>query len=650
MTTELERHLSRLSRGDHVCLIYEDASEQLAAVAPFIKAGLDSNERCLFILDDSIVAEVVRVLEAVRVDVEKACQRGALQFLSARDLYLTPGEFETQTMLEFVHRAEEEALAAGFAGLRLAGDVTWLTEPDTDCQPLIRYEAKLNSLVQNRHSLILCFYQHSRFNGQCLQDLLGTHPAVIVDDQVCANPHYEPPPLVADAPAEDRPALVTQRVDRWLEQLKRAKLADVALQRHTAQLHSLVAISLKIHAARTAYDVAQVVTDEARHLLGCHEAVTGFLTGPGYARTIQAVSLSDKYAAYRSYDKQPEGTGIVTVVCETNRPMRLTQAEVEAHPRWTEFGEERGKHPPLRGWLAAPLVARGGRNIGVVQLSDKYEGEFTAEDEAICVELAQVASVAIENVWLYQQVSAAREKLQGLSRQLLEVQEAERRHLARELHDEIGQLLSTVNLNLQALKGSCDPGGRPRLEENIRIVENVLQQVRNLALDLRPSMLDDLGLVATLRWYADRRAHQAGFTLHFAAASSGTRLPPDLETVCYRVAQEALTNVARHAKARRVWVEFHQDEQEVRLQVRDDGVGFDRAAVRRRAEQGASLGLAGMQERVELMGGLIHVESSPGRGTTIRVRFPVNPANVFPDRAIGGGEDEADPGLAGRRP
>ena len=218
-------------------------------------------------------------------------------------------------------------------------------------------------------------------------------------------------------------------------------------------------------------------------------------------------------------------------------------------------------------------------------------------------------------------------RLQVLSRRVVEVQEEERRHLALELHDEIGQILTAISVNLQALKDICDAAALPRLDDSINLVKGAIGQVRNLALDLRPSMLDDLGLISTLRWNADRQAERSGLVVHFAAESSGARLPTNLETACYRIVQEALTNVVRHAKARQVWLEYREQGQEVQLLIRDDGVGFDLSAVRDRAVRGASFGVLGMQERVELLDGHIDIESKPMHGTTIRVRFPFTPAS-----------------------
>ena len=179
-------------------------------------------------------------------------------------------------------------------------------------------------------------------------------------------------------------------------------------------------------------------------------------------------------------------------------------------------------------------------------------------------------------------------------------------------------------MNLHALNVVFDAANRSRLEESISIVDLAIQQVHDLSLDLRPSMLDDLGLVSTIRWFAGRQTQRAGLELEFVADSSGERLPADLEIACYRVVQEALTNVVRHAQAQQVRVEFRQQEEDVQLVIRDDGVGFNLEAVQRGAARGASFGVLGMKERVDLLGGQIEFISNPGQGTGIQVRFPLS--------------------------
>jgi len=215
-------------------------------------------------------------------------------------------------------------------------------------------------------------------------------------------------------------------------------------------------------------------------------------------------------------------------------------------------------------------------------------------------------------------------KLQALSSRLVEVQETERRHIARELHDEIGQSLTVAEMNLQAaLRCSATAAKQRRLEESIQAVERVLEQVHDLSLNLRPSILDDLGLEPALRWYTHRQAALTGLQAEFKAASLEDRLDLVIETECFRVAQEALTNVVRHSRARAVTVDLSRRNGHLHLRVSDDGVGFDVAALRSEAVQGASLGLLSMEERTSLAGGGLEFNSEPGKGTEVHAWFPL---------------------------
>ncbi len=274
--------------------------------------------------------------------------------------------------------------------------------------------------------------------------------------------------------------------------------------------------------------------------------------------------------------------------------------------------------------FAGSLAALAIENVNLRQHNARLMDETVNQHD-------QYAVIALENARLFEQVRAGRAQLQVLTRRLMEAQEAERRHIARELHDEIGQALTAVQFNLQAMELLLKPSGSDsRLADSMALIERVLQQVRNLSLDLRPSLLDDFGLVAALRWYVNRQAERAGFSAEFTADLPETRIPQHIETACFRVAQEALTNVVRHAQAKRVTVELWQQGTELQLVIRDDGLGFDVHAAQERASRGASLGLLGMQERVRLAGGQIEIDSALTQGTEIRARFPLSssPAHV----------------------
>ena len=229
-------------------------------------------------------------------------------------------------------------------------------------------------------------------------------------------------------------------------------------------------------------------------------------------------------------------------------------------------------------------------------------------------------------------VRKAAERLQELSRRVVEVQEEERRHIARELHDEIGQSLAAIHFRMQALLMAPGPVPREPIAESAEIADRTIRVVRDLSLDLHPSLLAEAGLADTLRWYVERQVRGPGLDVKLEICPSLVALPSDLRTACFRIAQSALTNVVRHAKARRVLVRIGARKGHLELVVSDDGLGFDEAATLPHASSGTSLGILGMQERAELLGGTIDFESSPGRGTTVRARFPLAQA--------GCGEDE----------
>lgn len=212
------------------------------------------------------------------------------------------------------------------------------------------------------------------------------------------------------------------------------------------------------------------------------------------------------------------------------------------------------------------------------------------------------------------------ENSRAYSRRLIEAQEAERRRISRELHDQVGQILTAVKMNLHSLWEKCDaPEIQASIQDNMEVIDEAVDQVRDLSVDLRPLLLDDFGLVVALRWYLDRqRSIATEFNTHTLCEDD--RFSTELETACFRIVQEAVTNVVRHAKANRIVVTLERTESQMMLLISDDGVGFDVSKLR---NAGSTLGLHGMEERVRALGGLITIASSPSVGTEICVRFPI---------------------------
>ena len=269
-----------------------------------------------------------------------------------------------------------------------------------------------------------------------------------------------------------------------------------------------------------------------------------------------------------------------------------------------------------RSFLSVPLLAEN-QVIGFLNLFAEQPDFFTTEMCDRLVVFASHAAVAIQNAWLFEQVRASNERLQSLSRRLVEIQENERLYIARELHDEAGQMLTALMLDLVTLETQAHEPEVilkkvPEMEEALNAVS---ENLHNVAMALRPASLDHLGLVPALRQYVESVGERYKLKASFTAGHFQERLPANMETELYRIVQEALTNVARHAHASQVDVILTVRDRKLVVMVEDDGKGFDIEKV----PGTGHLGLFGMRERAEMIGGKLVIESKSGQGTTVMV-------------------------------
>ena len=313
---------------------------------------------------------------------------------------------------------------------------------------------------------------------------------------------------------------------------------------------------------------------------------------------------------------------VVHSILQTGTPVLIP--DIRAHPDWSLPAEL----PDEASWMGIPLFARGGV-AGLFSLSKREAGYFNEEHVKVAEALSSQASVAVENAVLFEQKQDSIVRMQLLSRRLVEAQENERRHIARELHDEAGQSLASLRFGLRLLEREIDAGASVtgRVAELMQTTDAVIDGLHRLAADLRPASLDHLGLEAALRQYSRVTASKFGLVVHFKARGfTSERLPAAVETALYRMVQEAMTNVVRHARATQVDVLVERRGEQVILMVEDDGDGFEPSRVQR----GDHFGLLGMKERAEALGGTLTLESAPGAGTTILVE--VTSADPHPDR------------------
>ena len=371
------------------------------------------------------------------------------------------------------------------------------------------------------------------------------------------------------------------------------------------------------------------ITDAALSYLGMTDLLRELLSrlrgalGAEFA-SVRLVDEDAHVLALRAVDGVPfERLASVSIPLESSLPIRLDapyvvndlQAPAAGSNDWyAQVWSAVGL--PLRAGMGVPLRVEG-RTIGVLNIASTRT-PFTEEDQRLLRVVGDRVAPAIERGRLAETVEEGRLRLAALSQRLVDAQEAERRDIARELHDEVGQLLTGLLFRIEGHGG----GGGSAKEELTAIVNDLIARVRDLSMNLRPPMLDDLGLLSALRWQIDRFETQTGIHVGFHHANLGGRFDPQVEVTAFRIVQEALTNVARHALVTKAKVDAWAGDRALGVQIEDEGRGFDVGP----ALAARSGGLNGMRERSRLAGGSLDIDSEPGRGTRLTLVLPLRGA------------------------
>ena len=273
-------------------------------------------------------------------------------------------------------------------------------------------------------------------------------------------------------------------------------------------------------------------------------------------------------------------------------------------------------------YAAVLPIFRGLAVTGALVIVGNARDPFAALDEDFLVALGQQVGAALENADLYERLQARTVELARLSSRMLQQHEEERRRLSRELHDETAQVFSAVKIELEVLRDGAPPPLAARLDRALSLIDTGIRSIRAVTNDLRPSLLDDLGLVPALRSLAAEFAERSKIAVELTVAGALPSLSTDAELAFFRALQEALSNVARHAGARAVAVRLATEGEAVTLEIRDDGRGIPQGADPRDFERNGHMGLAGMRERIGALGGSVQLDGSQGTGVRLIVRLP----------------------------
>ena len=319
------------------------------------------------------------------------------------------------------------------------------------------------------------------------------------------------------------------------------------------------------------------------------------------------------------------GEGIAGKVAESGKSTLLEDISADPRVARPDLVSTEG----LKAFISVPLRAKD-RVLGVINVASRMPRSFTTNDMHLLHSIGDQLGVAIEQARLYERLRKARERYRELTRQTLVAQEEERKRIARELHDETSQALSGLALQLQALvdmaemSGSQDAEFQARLKKVQSLVVHVHSEISRLIADLRPALLDTLGLAPAIRQYAEASLHPLGINVSVETKGMDKRFAPEVEAGLFRWVQGAVGNIAQHSKAKNAIIVLECQDDELLLHISDDGEGFDVSKITDIEESGRGRGLFSMKERVGLLGGTCSIESQLGRGTTVWARVPIS--------------------------
>lgn len=401
-----------------------------------------------------------------------------------------------------------------------------------------------------------------------------------------------------------------------------AKRAKEALQQYAERLRIQYQIDHAILVAQSPGEIAQSCLDHIRGILPCVRASAVIFNLETSEATVLAVSVNGKTDL---------GTGEHVPLEMFGDIGQLRQGKIHAVEDMQTLSQitpaiQALQAEGVRSYINVALISRG-ELIGLLNLGSDRPGTFAPESAEIASGVADSLAVAIQQARLFRSVRENREQLRDLTVRLTEVEEAERRRLARELHDRVGQNLTALGINLNVLREqfSAETAVKVKnlLEDSQELLEETAERIRDVMAELRPPVLDDYGLLAALRWYGKRFSQRTGIETIVQGEEMTPRLSPAIEMALFAIAQEALTNVARHAQAVGVAVTLKGVAKGARLTIADDGVGFDPKVIHRPGER-RGWGLITMRERAEAIGGHLQLEGAPGKGTMVVVEVTRN--------------------------
>jgi PAS domain S-box-containing protein len=574
--SRLTELVGTINLHEHLCLIYERPQEQFSAILPFMKIGLERGEKCLYIGDTNTIATVGNAMRTQGIDVDAAIRQGRLTITKNDEIYPLRGDFDADRMIGKMTEAAKAARTAGLSALRWVGEMTWVAGIDPRPERLIEYEAKLNDFLRDNDALAICQYNRKLFPPEVILDVLRTHPTVVYGDLISNNPYYVPPHDFL------QPHQAEREVQRLLNNIQTYAAAEQVLKASEQQSRALIdAIPQQIWT-------------------GPPDGTIDFCNAPW--RSYTGLSLDELQGDVWQRMLHPD---------DRERVIKTWQESVRNGTPYESEERHRGADGNYRWFLsrAVPMRDAKGRILRWYGTNTDIEDRKRAEEE-----------------------------LRRLSGRLLQLQDAERRKIARDLHDSTGQNLVALATMLSQLRKSFPSEKRKLrklLSECKALADQCIREVRTLSYLLHPPVLDQSGLTDAIRDYVEGFTKRSGIHVRLELSPRVGRMPRDVELALFRVVQESLTNIQRHSGSHRAKIRIECNS-DVNLEISDMGRGPAASVPSRTAEPEFKfgVGIPSMEERVKLVGGRLEIDSSNHR-TTIRVTIPLEEAREKAAHSIG---------------
>jgi two-component system NarL family sensor kinase len=575
--TPLLAALERLAPHDHLCSIYESPEEHFAVAIPFIRIGLDRGEKCIYVADDGTETVVRDAMYAEGIDVERAIATGGLVLATKEAAYMNGGSFDPEWMFTFWAEATAEAMSQGFPALRATGETEWVRRGAPGLERWMEYESRMTHMLARHNCVALCQYNRLLFPPELVLDVIRTHPTVIFRGIACRNMYHVPPDELLGTNQTAR------EVERLLTNIREREEADRALRDSERLLRQVM----------DALPVGVAVVDLSGDII---------LSNPASQR-IWGASVPcgrERYAESKAWwhdtGERLEPGDWASVRAFINGETSVNEVlDIEAFD-----GVRKIIHNS-----AAPIRDTNERITGAVRVNEDISDRKTAERE----------------------LNNSYKQMRALTGRLMHAQDEERRRIAQMLHETTAQDLAGLKMLLARLNRTADrlsDAEQSALTESISLAEQSMTQIRTLSYLLHPPFLDEMGLLSALRWYAAGFAERSGIKLDVELPERFERLPLDTETSLFRIVQESLINIHRHAGSKTARIRLRRDAETLVLEITDRGHGISKASLKHITSRGGvvGVGIAGMSERIEQLGGRLEITSSD-RGTTVRARLPL---------------------------